>query len=112
LHIRNAKRWKNSTYKSQQNKELDAKKQNVIVNIEQESRIETVRTTSGDIVFDQGIAVLPNDTRADDVVAELRQTQKHPQQYALIKDREGFKRDPIHRYHFGQMPEMPWKKNE
>ena len=109
IQIKPDKPWKNSTYKSKYNKELDAKKQSVIVNIEQQSQIETVRTKGGDIVFDQGIAVLPNDTRADEVVSELRQTQKHPDQYALIKNREGFKRESGHNYHFGQLPEMPWK---
>ncbi len=101
--------YKNQTYKSKYNKDLDAKKQSVIVNIEQKEKVQTVKTAAGDIVFDQGIAVLPDDTRADDVYGELKQHEQHPDQFALIKHREGFKRDPIHNYTFGQWPEAPWK---
>ena len=101
--------YKNSTYKSRHNKELDAKKQSVIVNIEQKNKIETVRTQAGDIVFDQGIAVLPDDTRADDVYHELKQHESHPDQFALIQHREGFRRDSLHPMRI-VVPEMPWKK--
>jgi phosphoribosyl-ATP pyrophosphohydrolase len=112
MNIKIPKPFKNKTYKSRHNKVLDKKKQSVIMDIEAKGHKE-VKTEAGNVVFDQGIAVLEDDSRADEIHAELQEKhQIHPDQYSYVRHREGMKRSEIHNYTFGQWPQMPWKKDK
>lgn len=109
MHIKIPKKFKNKSHKSPHNKVLDKKHQSVIMDIEAKGHKE-VATEAGTIVFEQGIAVLDDDSRANEIQAELKEKhQVHPDQYVYVPHREGMKRDRIHNYTFGQWPEMPWK---
>ena len=61
-----------------------------------------VKTESGTLRFENGVAVLPDDSRARDIVQEMNATEaRHPNQYALLEDRPTVNVDETHRYHFG-----------
>ena len=78
-----------------------------------EKPTEAIQTEAGLIVFQQGMAVLPNDTRPDDVRAELAERHGlHPGHFVLHKGQRNKFRDGIHHYQFGEWPEMPWKRTQ
>jgi len=61
-----------------------------------------VKTESGTLKFENGVAVLPDDTRAKDVYDELNAKHaRHPNQYMLSEKRGTVNVDSIHRYAFG-----------
>lgn len=59
-----------------------------------------IQTEAGDIQFEDGLAVLPNDGQADEIEAELIANATHPAQVKRI-ERKRYNDDRIHRYHFG-----------
>ena len=63
--------------------------------------------------FEGGVAVLPDDTRAEDIAGELQAEHGiHPahNQFGVVRHRESLKRDGIHHYKFGQWPGAPWHR--
>ena len=61
-----------------------------------------VKTESGTLKFENGVAVLPNDTRAKDVYDELKAKHaRHPNQFMLSEKRGTVNVDETHRYSFG-----------
>lgn len=89
---------------------LKQKKQALIHDCDAGDGVHVEYTEAGTVVFDHGTAVLPDDTRADDIMAELKSRKtNHRDRYAYIRHRESMRRDPIHNYTFGTI-ELPWAK--
>lgn len=107
------KPWKNRSYKDRGNPDINKDKHyNMIIDTQAHDGKYSVETEAGTIEFDQGIATLPADTRAKDIVAELREKHaKHPDQFAFLEKRSRINTDPVHRYQI-VVPELPWKKEE
>ena len=102
------KPWVNQRHNSPFNRELNKKKQAIIQNLtDNPDGIHIEETKAGTVVFDHGTAVLPNDGRANDIYWELRSREKHRAHYNLVTQREGFKRDPTHKYRI-MNPALPW----
>jgi len=59
-----------------------------------------IKTEAGDIQFEDGLAVLPNDGQADEIEAELRANALHPAQVHRV-ERTRYDNNKIHNYHFG-----------
>lgn len=72
------------------------------------TRVER-ETAAGTVVFENGMAVVPDDTRGNDMAHELMASD--PYSYRYHPGREGgtLKRD--HQVMF-RMPEMPWKRSK
>lgn len=65
-----------------------------------------IKTEAGDVQFEDGLAVLPNDGQADEIEAELRQHARHPAQVHRV-ERSRYNDNTIHRYKFGP-PQGGW----
>lgn len=106
--------YKNESYADKNNPNFKGKKHNLVIDAQGASNRE-VQTESGTLRFENGVAVLPPDTRAEDIVAEMNEGSDlvgdnqalHPNQFALIKGRENINMDSVHRYHFGSQPGLP-----
>lgn len=103
------KPWRNQNHRSPFNRELNKSRQAILQDLVHGEGIHVEHTKAGTVVFDNGMAVLPNDSRADEIHAELRTRERHPDHYALVKNREGRKRDALHRYRITN-PGLPWNK--
>ena len=107
------KQWVNESHKNPHANVLKDKKQTIIHDCDAGDGIHVEHTEAGTIVFDQGMAVLPNDSRASDILGELK-TRKgnHRDRYAYVPNREGRKRDPIHNYTFAynNVPKEKWER--
>lgn len=104
------KPWVNQNHRSPYNRELNQKKQTIVQNMtDNPDGVHVENTKAGTVVFDHGMAVLPNDSRADEICAELETRRKHAHHYAVFKDREGHRRDPIHKYRIIN-PALPWNQ--
>ena len=113
MPIRIPKPWRNRSHRDPNNPDIKKKRQAVLVDVQSKTARNIVRTTSGDVLFEHGMAVLPDDTRAEDIHAELMQTKAlHPGHYALTRHRESVNTDRTHRFFLGSMPEMPWKREK
>ena len=105
------KHYQNKSHKSKNNPDLKKKKQSILFDVQQKAPLSHYDTEAGTIVFEQGMAVLPDDTRADDAVAELQEKHGlHPDHFSHVSGREGVNTSRTHRYFQGSLPEMPWKK--
>ena len=102
----------NPSYKRPSNRILnESPRHAVIQNMQSAKPTEVMQTEAGTIVFQNGMAVLPNDSRPDDVRAELSEKHGlHPGHFVLHKGQRNKNRDGIHNYVFGCWPEMPWKR--
>ena len=109
IHLR--KPYRSPSILSRRNKLVkETKKQAVLVDIQRQADHEVVPTKAGDVTFDHGVAVMPNDERAQDAYDELKESDPLlPDRYAIVRNREGMYRDDLHRTLWGQWPEMPWK---
>jgi len=100
----------NESHRDPNAKVLQDKKQSIICDLDAGDGIHTEYTEAGIITFDQGVAVLPDDSRANDMVSELKSRKgNHRDRYAYTPHREGMRRDPTHRYTFTTVP-LPWHK--
>lgn len=86
----------------------EKKRQSVLIDIQAPKR-KTVITTAGTVTFERGMAVMPDDSRAEDILGELKKTEMHPDQYNLVKHREGMWRDREHPMRTTN-PGMPWAR--
>jgi len=110
LVLKDKKGYVNPSYQRSDHPSFQDKKHSLIIDAQGASN-RTIKTESGTLRFENGVAVLPDDTRAKDVYDELQKTESlHPDQYALIEKKETVNVDKIHRYHFGSHPAMPWAK--
>ena len=63
---------------------------------------DLIKTESGTLRFEDGVAVLPHDSRARDIYDEIQATEaRHPNQYSLVENKPTVNVDPLHRYFFG-----------
>ena len=68
-----------------------------------------VKTESGTLRFENGVAVLPDDSRARDIVQEMNATEaRHPNQYALLEKRPTVNVDIGTHPMRVTSPGMPW----
>lgn len=104
-------KYKNPSYRKN-GKHFEKKKHSLVIDSQGASNRE-VRTESGTLKFENGVAMLPHDTRARDIVDEMNASEAlHPQQYALIENKSTVNVDKTHRYHFGwsKVYERSWKR--
>lgn len=107
------KEYVNPSYRRSDHPSFRDKKHTIIVDAQGASN-KSIPTESGTLRFENGVAVLPNDERARDIVDELNGTDDlnkralHPNQYALVENKPTVNVDPIHNYTFGSHPSMPW----
>ena len=59
--------------------------------------------------LDVQFALKTDSVRADEIEAELKANATHPDQVTRVQHRERYNDSDTHRYHFGSLPEMPWK---
>mgnify|MGYP001586779533 CR=1 FL=1 len=106
------KPWRNKSHKSKFNKDFDVPRHAWITDI-QNSGTHEIKTESGTIRFEQGIATLPDDSRVNDIHAELQEKHSlHPEhrQFVKIPHKERINTSRTHRYFQGALPPMPWHK--
>jgi hypothetical protein len=102
------KNYTNPSYRSGANPLWGKKKHSLLIDSQGASN-KTIRTESGTLKFENGVAALPNDERAKDMYDEIQKTEAlHPNQYSLVENKPVVNPDTIHRYTFGSHPAMPW----
>ena len=91
----------NPSYRKSDHPSFKEKKHTLLIDNQGASNRD-IKTESGTLRFENGVAVLPDDTRARDIYDEIKATEAlHPGQYSLIEDKPTVNVDTIHRYHFG-----------
>ena len=101
------KNYVNPSYRRSDHPSFQQKKHSLIVDAQSASNRD-VKTESGTLRFENGVAVLPDDSRAKDIVQEMNVTKaRHPNQYALIEDKPTVNTDSIHRMRVTTLA-MPW----
>ena len=101
------KEYKNKSYADPSHPSFKEKKHSLIIDSQGASNKE-IHTESGTLRFDNGVAVLPDDSRAKDMYDEVLATEaRHPNQYALVEDKPTVNVDLTHRMRIGTI-EMPW----
>ena len=99
--LSNKKDYKNPSYRSGSNPLWGKKKHSLIIDAQGASNRE-IQTESGILRFENGVAALPDDSRARDIVQEMNVTTAlHPKQFSLVEDKPTVNTDQTHRYHFG-----------
>ena len=102
--------WANESHRDPHAKMFQDKTQSVICDLDAGDGIHTEYTEAGMVVFDQGTAVLPDDSRANEIVAELKSRKgNHRDRYAYTPHREGHKRSGLHPMRIVGIA-MPWHK--
>jgi len=102
--------WVNESHRDPTAKMFDAKTQSVISDLDAGDGIHKEYTEAGMVVFDQGTAVLPDDSRANEMVAELRSRKgNHRDRYAYVPNREGHRRSEVHPMRALTIA-LPWHK--
>jgi len=98
------KQYVNPSYRRSDHPSFQEKKHTLVIDSQSASNRD-VRTESGTLRFENGVAVLPDDSRARDIVQEMNATEaNHPHQYALIEDKPTVNVSLIHRFFFGSQP--------
>ena len=104
--------WVNESHRDPHAKMFLDKTQSVISDLDAGDGIHTEYTEAGMVVFDQGTAVLPDDSRANEMVAELKSRKgNHRDRYAFTPHREGHKRSGLHPMRIMSIA-MPWHKDD
>lgn len=104
----NKRSYVNQSYRTGSNSLWDKPKHSLIIDAQGASN-KTIQTESGSLRFENGVAALPDDSRAKDIYDEIQKTQAlHPNQYSLVQDKHTINTDTVHRYFFGSLPPMPW----
>ena len=104
--------WVNESHRNPNASVLKDKKQAILCDLDAGDGMHTEYTEAGMVVFDQGTAVLPDDSRADDIVSELQSRRgNHRDRYAYTRGRNGRKRDDLHNYTFAyhNIPNERWE---
>lgn len=112
IHI--PKPFKNGSTKDRNNPLLQKEKnpkQAVLYNVQAGAGTTYAKTSQGNVRFDNGHAVLPDDGRAQDIAGEIKEKYgTHPGHFKLVQGREGMQIDTVHNYKFGSHPAMPWAR--
>jgi len=102
------KPWVSDTITARGNKTIRQKKQILIVDCNDKERKRSVKTDAGIVKFERGTAVLPNDARGRDIADEYYEAKCLDRGgVAVVRDREGMWRDPIHKDTFA-FHGVPW----
>jgi len=102
------KPWVSDTVTARGNKTIQQKKQILIVDGNDKEQKRSVKTDAGVVRFEHGTAVLPNDARGRDIADEYYEAKALDRGgVAVVRDREGMWRDPIHRDTFS-FHGVPW----
>ena len=108
LYLNDRKNYVNPSYRRSDHPSFKEKRHTMVVDSQGASNRD-VQTESGTLRFENGVAVLPDDSRARDIVQEMNATEaRHPNQYALLEDRPTVNADETHRYHFGWSRRYEW----
>ena len=102
----------NPSYTRSDHPSFKEKRHTMVVDAQGASN-KTVQTESGAVRFENGVAVLPDDSRAKDIVQEINQSGKalHPNQYSLIEKKPTVNVDATHRMRITS-PGMPWNDHD
>ena len=91
----------NPSYRKSDHPSFQDKKHTLLIDNQGASNRD-IRTESGTLRFENGVAVLPDDERARDIYDEITATEAlHPNQYTLVEDKPTVNIDLDHRYTFG-----------
>lgn len=106
--------WKSDSPRKRGSKTAQASKSIVLSDVNKDKFTGTVHLEAGDVQMYRGLAHLPNDARGNDIVDEYLATKAIDpvSGVSVTKDRPTRWRDPVHKYFFGAMPEMPWKRQD
>ena len=108
IFLSDKKKYVNPSYRSGANPLWGKKKHSLLIDSQGASNKE-IQTESGTLKFENGVAALPDDSRAKDIYDEIQKTEAlHPNQYSLVEDKPTVNTDTVHRYYFGGHPAMPW----
>lgn len=104
--------WKSDSIKDKGNKTVQAPKSIIMSDVNDKSPHRVVETGAGQVVFEHGMAQLPDDARGRDIVDEYREAHAMDAKrgLAIAAGRPTRWRDPVHNYFFGSIPQMPWKQ--
>jgi len=95
------KEYVNPSYRKSDHPSFRDKKHTLLIDNQGASN-RKIQTESGTLKFENGVAVLPDDTRAKDIYDEIVQEEAmHPNQYTIIEDKPTVSVDQIHNYTFG-----------
>ena len=101
IQLGNKKDYRNPSYRRPDHPSFGEKRHSMIVDAQGASNRE-IKTESGTLKFENGVAVLPNDTRAKDVYDELlAKHARHPKQFMLSEKRGTVNVSDLHRFSFG-----------
>lgn len=98
MNLNLKKPWRSGSHKDPNNRLLTDRgsKYSVILDADSEGKNRVVkRTSAGDVLFENGMATVPDDSRGLDIVADLTKEAKWPGQYNFHQHHEGrsMKRD-------------------
>jgi hypothetical protein len=95
------KEYVNPSYRNAGHPSFKEKKHTLVIDNQGASN-KDIQTESGTLRFENGVAVLPDDSRAKDMYDEMMATKAlHPDHYTIVEDKPTVNIDQIHRYHFG-----------
>ena len=96
-----AKNYTNPSYRRSDHPSFGEKKHSLLIDSQGASN-KSIETESGTLRFENGVAVLPDDSRAKDIYDEMKVKHSlHPNQYSLTEDKPTVNADTVHRYSFG-----------
>ena len=96
-----AKNYTNPSYRRPDHPSFQEKRHSMIVDAQGASN-KVIETESGKLKFENGVAVLPDDSRAKDVYDELKAKHaRHPNQFSLTQKRLTVNPDNTHRMRVG-----------
>ena len=109
LYLNDKKNYVNPSYRRSDHPSFKEKRHTMVVDSQGASNRD-VQTESGTLRFENGVAVLPDDGRARDIVQEMNATGKanHPNQYALLEKRPTVNVDIGTHPMRVTSPGMPW----
>ena len=106
----------NGSHRNPNNPQITkAKRQTFVMDALDKAKRRLVKTEAGEVLFENGLAVLPDDRSGKDVADELKAKSLDPNAVTVLQHRESAL--PHRGYEasnswFGMLPEMPWKKRK
>ncbi len=91
----------NPSYKRSDHPSFQEKRHTLLIDSQGASNRD-IKTESGTLRFENGVAVLPHDSRARDIYDEIQATEAlHPNQYSLVENKPTVNADVVHRMRVG-----------